>query len=100
MGAGGPGAGAAADSPGRLARARPRRPQNVPFTRDAEMSYQKGLMSLSKGAPVPYDSTFRIVTHDGGRALLQESQQTRKHPVRRRRRTPRRGGGARARPRG
>ena len=56
------------------------------------MSYQKGLMSLSKGAPVPYDSTFRIVTHDGGRALLQESQQTRKHPVRRRRRPPRRGG--------
>ena len=56
--------------------------QNVPFTRDAEMSYQQGLMSLSKGTPVSYDSTFRIVTHDGGRALLQESQQTRKHPVR------------------
>ena len=56
--------------------------QNVAFTRGEEVSYAQGLRSLSKGASVPYDTTFRIVTHDGGRALLQESQQTRKHPVR------------------
>ena len=61
---------------------RPLLVQNVAFTRGEELSYAQGLQSLSKGdCVVPYDTTFRIVTHDGGRALLQESQQTRKHPV-------------------
>ncbi|KXZ43026.1 hypothetical protein GPECTOR_106g120 [Gonium pectorale] len=47
----------------------------------SENQHYRSLQGLSNGVEVPYDSTLRVVVHEGSRTPKLPPRQTQKHPV-------------------